>query len=312
MTASIGFTIGTPGSTTVDQILHDADVALYAAKAQGKNMAVAHQDGLAERYLDARALAEDLSAAFSSGDGLGVLYQPIFSLDEPSTIVAVEGLCRWTHPTLGVMVPETFVAAAEKAGRAVELDRFVRRRAMADIAAIDSGRRIDLHVNLAAATLEDPDLLQTLLEDAATTDFNLGRLVLEITEGVSIEETDTVIQGLTRLRELGAKITLDDFGTGRASLASLRWLPVDMLKIDRSFVHGTGDRSNRDTALVETVLKLGDAMDLTVIAEGIENDQQLAALRESGCGFGQGFLLGRPVSVAEISELLAPDVQVPR
>ena len=311
VSASIGYTTGTPETTTVDHMFHDADVALYAAKAQGKNMAVAHRPGLAEEFLDGRAMAEDLSAAFSSGEGLTVLYQPICTLDEPRGIVAVEALCRWTHPELGAMLPEAFVASAEKAGLACELDRFVRRRAMADIARADAGHLVELHVNLSASTLGNPDLLRVLLEDAATTDFNLGRLVLEITEAVAIVETDQAVETLTRLRELGAKIAIDDFGTGQASLASLRWIPLDMLKIDRSFVHGSGEQDVSDAALVDTVLQLGESMQLSVVAEGIETEEQLATLAAAGCRFGQGFLLGRPVAIDEMAELLRSRIDQP-
>jgi EAL domain-containing protein (putative c-di-GMP-specific phosphodiesterase class I) len=311
VSASIGYATGTPETTTVDHMLHDADVALYAAKAQGKNMAVAHRPGLAEEFLDGRALAEDLYAAFSSGDGLEVLYQPIYTLDEPHRIVAVEALCRWTHPELGAMLPETFIASAEKSGRACELDRFVRRRAMAEIAEADTGHLVELHVNLSGSTLADPDLLRVMLEDAATTDFNLGRLVLEITEAVAIVESDELVETLSRLRELGTKIAIDDFGTGQASLSSLRWIPVDMLKIDRTFVHGSDGAHLSDEALVESVLRLGDSMDLSVVAEGIETRKQLATLVAAGCRFGQGFLLGRPCGIQEVTELIRTKTDQP-
>ncbi len=175
----------------------------------------------------------------------------------------------------------------------------------------DAGHLVELHVNLSASTLGNPDLLRVLLEDAATTDFNLGRLVLEITEAVAIVETDQAVETLTRLRELGAKIAIDDFGTGQASLASLRWIPLDMLKIDRSFVHGSGEQDVSDAALVDTVLQLGESMQLSVVAEGIETEEQLATLAAAGCRFGQGFLLGRPVAIDEMAELLRSRIDQP-
>lgn len=304
VSASIGFVVGSPQDATVDQMLHDADVALYAAKAQGKNLVVAHQPGLAEKFLDGHALSEDLALALQEDRGLHVVYQPIFALDSPRRIVAVEALCRWTHPTLGALDPESFVAAAEKSGRGVELDRFVRQRAMADLASIGLTNGVDLHLNLSSPSLADPNLLRLLLEDSAAFEFTLNRLVLEVTEDVAIEHSDELVARLTKLRELGTQIALDDFGTGQASLASLRWVPVDMLKIDRSFVHRAVGTGLRETALVDAVLKLGASMELAVIAEGIETEDELESLLAAGCVLGQGFLMGRPMGISEVGALL--------
>jgi EAL domain-containing protein (putative c-di-GMP-specific phosphodiesterase class I) len=232
-----------------------------------------------------------------------VHYQPVVDLGT-GQIDGFEALLRWQHPTLGSVPPPTFVRAAEEAGLIGRLGHFVLDRAYADTCELIAklGRPLILGVNLSGQQLRDRAVLDQV-RDLRRNKLS-PRLILEITESVLVDDDGQPLEILHSLRELGVSLAIDDFGTGYSSIGYLRRLPVDVLKMDRSFLEGI-DTESKAGALVEAIMGIGRTLDLDVVAEGIERPGQLAALRRIGCGHGQGYLLSRPVPYSELEALLS-------
>ncbi len=242
-------------------------------------------------------------------DQFEVHYQPVVNLAD-SAVVAMEALVRWNHPTRGLLAPDTFIAAAERSGAIVELGGIVLDKACAQtIAWQRAGHDIDIAVNVSGRQLSDPGLVERITAALASSGLDAEHLWLEVTETSLVEEVDRAGDVLYRLADLGVGISIDDFGTGWASLTYLRSFPVHSLKIDRSFVAGVGHNVN-DTAIARSILALGADLDLFVIAEGIETVAQQRMLREMGCTIGQGYLYGHPAPASAVS-ITGPQPQRP-
>jgi diguanylate cyclase (GGDEF)-like protein len=300
LSASIGVAVAQ--HVSADKLLRDADLALYAAKEAGKNRYVVFAEEMKSTLADRRTLELDLRAAIAN-DELFLLYQPTFYLDD-RRLRGVEALLRWQHPEHGIISPDVFIPIAEQSGLIVEIGRWVANEACTQATAWrDRGVDMVMAVNVSARQLDEASFADEIREILAETGMDPGALVLEITETSLMrdpETADTLLQGL---KALGVRIAIDDFGTGYSSLAYLRQLPVDTIKIDRSFIASLG-ASHDATAMVNTLVELGRSLRITTLGEGIEDEEQLQLLRRAHCDLGQGFLYARPLPIEQIDELL--------
>jgi predicted signal transduction protein with EAL and GGDEF domain len=305
VTCSIGVATGNSAEVTVDELLRNADVAMYAAKTAGAGGVEHFVPGMPSRFSESMALRAALRRALTiqGRGGIEVHYQPVVELGT-ERVLSVEALARWTDPVRGEVPPEVFVAAAEGDDLITDVGTAVMRRATSDIAALlASGLVLDLAVNVSFRELARASFVPSVVAASQAAGFPLTRLILEITESTLLDESDIVAQRLGELRALGVRIAFDDFGTGYSSLAHLRWSPADSLKIDRSFVHGvTG--GGADPALVHAMIQLGRDLSLTVVAEGVETQVQADHLRELGCQQAQGYLFGRPMPIEQLGARL--------
>jgi diguanylate cyclase (GGDEF)-like protein len=295
VTASVGVAdTTTAGRRDADLLLRNADLAMYHAKATGRDTVVVFAPGMAEAASDRAALAEDLTAAMAAGDQLGVHYQPVVTLPG-GEVHGHEALVRWRHPTRGPIAPLLFVPIAEQTGAVTALGAWVLRRATRDAAAgLDgAGGPSRVAVNVSAVQLADPGFVQTVRDALADSGLPAHLLVLEVTESVLADDLDAVSARLQELRDLGARIAIDDFGTGYSSLSYLRRLPADIVKVDRSFVADL-TRGGSAATLVASIVELSRSLSLDVVAEGVETEAQRATLVELGCTYAQGYLFGRP------------------
>ncbi|CAN5307890.1 EAL domain-containing protein [soil metagenome] len=298
--ASIGIAMAPVDGDDSNQLLKNADMALYRAKGDGKGTF-----RFFEREMDARArayrrLETDLRAALKAGD-LQVHYQPLVSLTTDA-VTGYEALVRWRHPERGMVPPAEFVAVAEETGLIGALGSFVLRRACADAAAWPEPLKIA--VNLSPLQFRGGTLLASVTEALETSGLDPSRLELEITETLLLDKSGLVLATLHALRALGIHISMDDFGTGYSSLSYLRSFPFDKIKIDRSFVHDMG--ANADSqAIVKAVISLGTSLGITITAEGIENESDLARLKAEGCDEGQGYLFSRALPQEAVLASLA-------
>jgi diguanylate cyclase (GGDEF)-like protein len=305
VTASIGIAEGR--RDTPDELLRDADVALYQAKAAGKRCAVVFAPAMQEAVDDSRILDTDLHAALGK-DQFFLLYQPTFTLSS-GAFSGVEALLRWRHPTRGVIQPDDFIPALEASGLIVPVGRWVLQEACRQGAAWQrQGHRITVSINVSAKQL-DGDQIVTDVHDALTnTGFDPALCVLELTETTLMHNVEETVGRLTLLKALGVRMAVDDFGTGYSSLAYLRQFPIDVLKIDRSFVSGITETSEA-VALVHAMVQLGKALGLETVAEGVENDGQRVRLAAENIDTAQGFLYARPLDVEEVNSLLESSAQ---
>ena len=305
VSGSIGIAAATPGIERGDELLRNADVAMYTAKQDGKSRFAVFDPNVHAEMVARHAMSSDLGKAIARNE-LSVKYQPIFTL-ATGTIVGVEALVRWNHPRRGTISPDDFIFLAEETGSILELGRWVLDGACHEMAHFDAiettGPPMMLTVNLAAAQLKQPEFVDELEKVLAETRFPANRLVLELTETAMFSDTQTTIARLQALRELGVQIAIDDFGTGYSSLGYLRRFRVDILKIARDFV-GRADDVTDDWAFAHAIVALGRSLGLRIVAEGIEQQGQLERLREMGCEFGQGFLFAAPLDADEMAQLL--------
>ena len=304
VTASVGVAVGRYGSP--DELIRDADLALYAAKADGKNRYVLFDPRLHD---DADGLVEleiDLGAALQD-DQLFLLYQPIFDLPD-RRVIGVEALLRWRHPIRGVVAPGVFIPLAEASGLIVPIGRWALGEACRQAARwAAEGRSLGVSVNVSAHQLARDGFVEEVREALAESGLPAGRLTLEITETTMMRDVAVAGARLREIKELGVRVAIDDFGTGYASLANLQKMPVDVLKVDRSFVAALGD-GGQSRELLGAILGVGHALSLAVVAEGIEVQSQLTTLEAMGCEMAQGFLLARPGAAEAIAALLGADV----
>jgi diguanylate cyclase (GGDEF)-like protein/PAS domain S-box-containing protein len=298
VSASIGVAVATHGTQGAEAVLREADSAMYEAKQLGRNRyEIFDQDMRARteaRLDESRALRQSLER-----DELRIAFQPIIDLADETT-AGVEALVRWDHPDLGVVGPDHFIALAEDTRFVVPLGAWVLGEAVRQTAAWRSpgGRPPQVSVNLSARQLAEPSLVTTVAAILNESGYDPGRLCLEITETVLMEDIDASREALRSLKRLGVSVAIDDFGTGYSSLAYLRSFHVDAVKIDRSFVAGLGLDATTD-AIVSAVINLAHSLGLRVVAEGVETREQLAALQGLGCDQAQGFYWSRPMMPAE-------------
>ena len=302
VTASIGVAVA-PADTVVaaTDLLRHADTAVHAGKGAGRGRVHVFDPALGEDVAERYALAADLRAALSDGS-LHLEYQPIVDL-RSGAVVGAEALARWTHPERGPVPPSTFVEVAELTGLAPKLDRWVIKQALTDMARLRAAGVVPpdayMAVNLSAANLTDTVVFDDLLTWTRATGVPARQLVLEITETTIMANAGVAAQLLGRLRDQGFRVAMDDFGTGYSSLAHLRDLPISALKVDRGFV--TDITEQRDAAaIVAWIVDLARALQVAVVAEGVETEEQAAVLRQLGCVTAQGWLWGPAVPVSAL------------
>lgn len=301
--ASVGLAQGTLGQTTAEELLRNADVAMYWAKDRGRSTYAVYDPEVHEQAIDRLMLRSDLQRAIRT-DELRLVFQPTIDL-RSGAVRGFEALCRWDHPLRGVIPPSEFVPIAEETGMVHALDSWVLVEACRVGAAL---QRDDfaptIAVNVSSAQLSTPEFVVELLAALDQSGLSPDRLLLEITETSVLRDVERVIPRLAALRTLGVRVAVDDFGTGYSSLAYLSRLPLDVLKIDKSFV----DRVLSDAqgaSVAQAVLDMSNSLGLTTVGEGVESSDQAQWLREAGCTLGQGYLWSRPVDREDIDALLA-------
>jgi diguanylate cyclase (GGDEF)-like protein len=300
VTASIGIATGIPASA--EHLLQDADLALYKAKAMGKDGYALFESAMHTVAQDRIELDIDLASALAA-EQFFLVYQPVLNL-ESERVVGVEALLRWLHPTRGVIPPDVFIPIAEDNGLIVAIGRWVLEQACAQTAAWHhKGYRLDISVNVSARQLERPQFVEEVRTALQNSGLDATTLTLEITETVLMRKPDATARLLTELKALGVRIAIDDFGTGYSSLAYLRQFPVDSLKIDRTFITGV-EVSSETHALTHTLIQLGKALGLQTLAEGVEHQSQARQLQREGCDLAQGFLFARPLAPEAVERFL--------
>jgi diguanylate cyclase (GGDEF)-like protein len=302
--ASIGIAAARLGTEQADELLRNADVAMYTAKSSGKNRVSVFEPTMHAAIVERHALSAELARSLGQGE-LAVYYQPIVSLPG-AKVTGVEALVRWRHPVRGLIGPSEFVHLAEETGMILQLGRWVLseacRQAAAWSALGSTAEPLTMSVNLSAQQLQEPTFVNDLKAILVATGLTPWQLVLEMTETVMFHDTATTISRLEAIRELGVRIAIDDFGTGYSSLGYLRRFQVDILKIAREFI-GPAE-SEEDWAFAGAIVALGRTLGLTIIAEGIEEPGQFRRLHELGCEYGQGYLLSRPQEARDMTAML--------
>ncbi len=293
--ASIGIAIADAHYLTADEVLRDADIALYRAKAQGRKRFELFDVSLQKRAVDVLAMERDLRVALQH-DQFVPYFQPIQCLDD-GHVVGYEALIRWNHPERGLLAPGEFLSIAEASGSIEAIDWWMFEHSCA-LAASHLEDRHYLTINVSPLHFRRPDFSARLLEMLRRTGLPPWRLVIEVTEGSLLDDPEGVRDILATLRNEGVGAALDDFGTGYSSLSYLHTFPLRSVKIDRSFVTRLGVEGSNSDAVVVSILALARALGIEAVAEGIETEAQRAALLTMGCLFGQGYLLGRPAPIA--------------
>jgi diguanylate cyclase (GGDEF)-like protein len=298
---SIGISMAPSDATSADELLRNADTAMYVAKAAGRN---GHRFYAAAMHADSSEhleLENDLRRAIER-DQLVLHYQPIIAAD--GSITALEALVRWQHPARGLIGPDVFIPIAEESGFIVALGLWVLRTACRDLRAMrEIAPHMRVTVNLSARQFADSALFESFTQVIDNAGLAFSALTFEITESVVMNDIEHAVRTLEAFKARGAHVAIDDFGTGYSSLAALKDLPIDTLKIDKTFIADMpGDRG--DVAIVTAVVGIGRALGLYVVAEGVETAEQLAYLRSIGCDAMQGYLFSRPVPRDAIVELL--------
>jgi EAL domain-containing protein (putative c-di-GMP-specific phosphodiesterase class I) len=303
-TTSVGIALGTSGASA-EQLLRDADAAMYRAKDLGRA-----RIELFSRELQQQVAARlDLETALRQAierDELELLYQPIVRLAD-GLVVGAEALLRWHRTGHGVVLPSEFIPVAEETGMIVPIGTWALEHALSELRALTRMHGEDdrplLAVNLSALQLRLPTSLEMVRDAIRASGIDPSMLSLEITESALMGDIETSARAMHALRDLGVKLAVDDFGTGYSSLAYLKQLPVDSLKIDRSFIDGLpGDQHDR--SITEAIITLGNSLGLTVVAEGVETVEQWIALDELGCTVGQGFLWSPPIPASSFAPLI--------
>ncbi len=301
--ASAGIAHATAATRDGAEVLRDADTAMYLAKASGKGQAEVFQPVMHTAALERLRVKGELLGIVDRGE-LRVEYQPIVDLVD-GRLVGAEALVRWQHPERGLLGPSQFIALAEETGEIVGIGSWVLAEACRQMQSWHMDLPdLSISVNLSVRQLADPQLVTSVARTLEETRLAPGRLVLEITESVVMDDIEANVPTLDALKALGIRIAIDDFGTGYSSLNYLRRLPVDILKLDRSFVMELEDEA-ADRTLAQIVVALGQTLGLQTLAEGIEVESQRTLLVAAGCTHGQGFLFARPMAAELFAELIA-------
>ena len=310
--ASIGIAVSDGRSHSAESVVRDADVAMYRAKDHGGARFELFDSNMRQRMMERLKLEEDLRHALER-DELELFYQPLVDLDL-RRIVAVEALVRWRHPRHGIVLPGAFVPVAEESGLIVPLGRWVLNEACRQLARWTADPAIDLPcltVNLSGRQLAEPTLPEELAAILRQTGVPPERLGLELTESVLMEETSSPTAVLQDLKDLGVRLMLDDFGTGYSSLNHVKRFPIEAIKVDREFIAGVVDDPG-DRHILSAIVSMASAMDVAVIAEGVESTEQARWLRHIGVGLVQGYAFARPAPAATIEALLRTGLPLER
>jgi diguanylate cyclase (GGDEF)-like protein len=292
--ASIGVAVADTGEQTVSDLLRNADLAMYVAKGRGKGTYAVFQPDMYSASLETLSLTTDFRKAVESNELL-LFYQPIVDL-RTGEVRALEALARWQHPVRGLLAPAEFITMAEDSGLIVDMGRHLLFKAC--VQAQDWRKafspKIKVGFNLSARQLQEPDVASMVRDALDVSGLPADSLVLEITESLLVGNVSAIVARLTELRDLGVCIAIDDFGTGHSSLALLKHLPLDFMKIDRAFVQSLTD-SSQDISFVHAILNLASSLQLKTLGEGIETEAQKDVLLDLSCTTGQGYLFAKPM-----------------
>lgn len=305
MTTSIGISMFPEDGDTPDELLKHADLALYQAKGSGRNQMHSFNSQLKAKASVELLLEEELHNALRSDEGLQLFYQPILDLHS-GKLSKLEALVRWQHPQRGLLSPDRFIGIAEANGFIAELDNWVLRRACCDLSLLaDAGHeQVKIAVNCSALNLGRNELVEEVSDALLNFSVAAHRLELEVTENALMGNIEQAVDLLQEIRALGVSLSIDDFGTGYSSLAYLKRLPIDTLKIDRSFIQDIPS-SHEDMEIVQAIIAMAHSLQLKVVAEGVESPEQLSFLRNLGCDSIQGYLLSRPIPMQQLLSFLS-------
>ncbi|QJQ33397.1 EAL domain-containing protein [Sphingomonas lacunae] len=303
---SIGIAVGPDHGSDTDLLMRNADLALYSAKALGRNRAIRFESGMDEAAQARRLIELDLRSALGKGE-MRLHYQQLVDV-VTGDISGHEALIRWEHPDRGIVMPNVFIPVAEDTGLIIQIGEWVIRQAIADLATWDE--RLTVSINLSPAQMRSSSLIGTIAHAIAANAVDPARICFEITETVLMQDSDANIETLHMLRRLGVNIALDDFGTGYSSLNYLRSFPFTKIKIDRCFIAEIDSREDCQ-AIVRSVVNLASSLGMKTTAEGVEREEQMTMLKAQGCDEVQGFLFSHAVAREELSDLRhAPDVEI--
>jgi diguanylate cyclase (GGDEF)-like protein len=298
--ASVGVAFST-AEDGVEELMRNADVAMYAAKSAGKGRYMVYEPAMQRAASRRQELEADLDKALREAQFL-LHYQPIVDL-RSGYLLGVEALIRWQHPERGMILPGDFIPVTEETGQIVPLGRWVLAQACREVrvwqARLPEGRQVRVGVNISAVQLSKSDICADVRKALAISEIDPGCLVIELTESVLMQNTESVLSTLQELKKLGVRIAIDDFGTGYSSLSYLHRFPIDILKIDRSFVERLGGIDGGED-FARAIITLGSTLDLEVVAEGIELEHQQRGLIELGCVAGQGYYYSKPALLHEL------------
>jgi EAL domain-containing protein (putative c-di-GMP-specific phosphodiesterase class I) len=288
------------------ELLKNADIALYAAKREGRNRILFYKKDIQESNSWHGAMINNLQYAIEE-EQFTLFYQPQFKLST-GEIIGMEALVRWVHPEEGYISPVDFIPLAEETGQIYSLERFIVKKALEQKKLLEEKGFTDiiLSINLSGKTLTSEINFNELEHIISQTRVDYSKVVIEITETASISDVDIVIDHLARLKKLGLKVALDDFGTGYSSLNYIKKFPINIIKLDKSFINAISE-NGIDTMLIKNIINLAHDLEYEVIAEGIENQDQLQFLRKYNCEAGQGFLLSKPLPEDMVLNLLTSD-----
>jgi diguanylate cyclase (GGDEF)-like protein/PAS domain S-box-containing protein len=299
---SVGVALSERPPQSVEQMMREADTALYEAKRQGRGQVQLYSGTLSESVSQRLRLESELRQALVGGQ-LRLLYQPKLHLAE-NKVFSAEALLRWEHPEHGLLLPADFLPLAEETGLLLPIGAWVLRTAAEQVAAwASSGCGIGVQINFSDRELNEPSVLDLIATAVADTGIDPGKLEIEITERAAAADLDRTIATVRAIRASGTHVSLDDFGTGFCSLTWLQQIPVDIVKLDQSFTRRLGEHP-ASTAIVESVLRLSSALGLDTVAEGVETPEQLERLRDLGCQSAQGFYIGRPMTAEALEAML--------
>ena len=304
--ASFGVVSNTKDYNHPEDIIRDADAAMYHAKEMGRSQYKVFDKKLHEKALHLLQCETDLRKGIQNKEFV-THYQPIVSL-KTRAVVGFEALIRWNHPQLGLIYPESFISIAEETGLIIPITRLVVQEACSDLKAwqdrIKQEQKFTMNINISSRHFLQPSLLNDIKEVLVNTGLPPDHLKLEITETALVEDIKETVALVNRMRDYGLQIVIDDFGTGYSSLSYLQRLPIDTLKVDRSFVSRIENKPDGNRNIVEAIISLAHRLDMIVVAEGVETIEQYAILLNMKCQFGQGFLFSRPLPKQKVDELI--------
>lgn len=293
---SMGIAMAPQDSSSANDLLRFADIALYEAKQSGRNKWVYYRQDMSEKLTERRKMGSELKNAIQEGQ-LYLVYQPRFNL-RTSNVEAVEALVRWRHPEHGNIMPDQFIPLAEETGQIIHLSNWVIRKACSDT--LDKLPGLSVSVNVSPVEFQASDLAHRIKNILEETGLEATRLEIEVTENVTLSDPEKTCQTMQTLKQMGVRILIDDFGTGYASLSYLRKFQFDGLKLDKSFIFSLGD-SQQNQSVVEKIIDLGKAYSMEVTAEGVETADQLSFLKKNKCDEVQGYFLGKPVAITDLN-----------
>jgi diguanylate cyclase (GGDEF)-like protein len=304
--ASFGVVLNTRDYDDPEGIIRDADAAMYHAKENGKAQYKIFDKTLHKKALHLLERETDLRKAVNR-DEFENHYQPIVDL-QTASLVGFEALIRWNHPQLGLIYPGSFISIAEETGLIVPITKLIAQRACADLCRwqnqLKEELKLTMNINISSKHFLSPTLLDDIKDILYQTGMPPDQLKLEITETALMEDADETIRLVHRLKELGLHLVIDDFGTGYSSLSYLQRLPIDTLKVDRSFVSRIQSEPDGNRNIVEAIISLAHRLKMIVVAEGVETEEQFAILLEMNCQYGQGYLFSKPLSKSKIDKLI--------